>query len=169
MSDGSSFRDLLMRLEARIEIAEDALTLSVGRTALAGEIGSPVDPDGDAQRITTTRPLLLRKRGVETKLVLGEVERAQPDPALVRLLADAHDWMQKLRDGTFPSIRALARDLDLDHRHVARTLPLAFLAPDIVTAIVEGRQPVGLTVTTLKRIDELPARWKDQRIALGLA
>jgi len=66
-------------------------------------------------------------------------------------------------------VRALARELDLDHRQVARALPLAFLAPDIVAAIVEGRQPVDLTARKLERLGDLPIGWSDQRIALGIA
>ncbi len=70
-------------------------------------------------------------------------------------------------DGEVASIRALARELDLDHRHVTRALPLAFLAPDIVAAILEGHQPVHLTARKLERSDALPIRWDDQRAALG--
>ncbi len=61
---------------------------------------------------------------------------------------------------------------DLVTRHgvaqgdVSRCLPLAFLAPDIVEAILQGRQPVELTVLRLKRIG-LPLSWADQRRLLG--
>ena len=72
-------------------------------------------------------------------------------------------------DGEVASIRALARELGLDHRHVTRALPLAFLAPNIIRAIVDGRQPAELTVTSLKRLDPLPMRWNDQRIALNMS
>jgi len=77
--------------------------------------------------------------------------------------------MQRLQRREVPSIRALARDLGLDHRHVTRALPLACLAPEIVTAIVEGRQPTELTVSALKSIDTLPIRWEDQHRLLGFA
>jgi len=121
------------------------------------------------QRLTKTHPLVLRKRGVETRLILGNFERANPDPALIRLVADARIWMLRLRHGEFPSIRSLARNLGFDHRHVTRALPLACLAPDIVAAIVEGRQPAQLTVSALKSIDTLPIRWVDQFRLLGIA
>jgi site-specific DNA recombinase len=55
-----------------------------------------------------------------------------------------------------------------DASEVSRTLPLTFLAPDIVEAILEGRQPVGLTLHQLKRIPVLPVRWDDQHRRLGL-
>jgi site-specific DNA recombinase len=52
--------------------------------------------------------------------------------------------------------------------YIARHLPLAFLAPDIVEAILSGRQPPDLTAKTLfKRVD-LPLDWQAQRALLGL-
>ena len=56
--------------------------------------------------------------------MLGDVVAAAPDHALIKLIADARDWMRRLLDGKVASIRALARELDLDHRHVTRALPL---------------------------------------------
>jgi hypothetical protein len=49
---------------------------------------------------------------------------------------------------------------------VSRSLQLAFLAPDLVKAILDGTQPVGLTCERLKRVD-LPLLWDDQRAALA--
>ena len=46
-------------------------------------------------------------------------------------------------------------------------IPLAFLAPDIVEAILEGRQPVELTAARLIRVCDLPALWAEQRQSLG--
>ena len=51
---------------------------------------------------------------------------------------------------------------------VSRQLPLAFLAPSIVTAILEGRQPVELTAKALKRVD-LPLDWSEQSRRLGFS
>ena len=49
----------------------------------------------------------------------------------------------------------------------SRTLPLAFLAPDIVTAIIDGRTEPDLTLSRIKRM-KLPASWQDQRQMLGI-
>ena len=48
-----------------------------------------------------------------------------------------------------------------------KQLRLAYLAPDIVTAIIDGRQPPGLTANTLMRNTRLPLRWEAQRKRLG--
>ena len=54
-----------------------------------------------------------------------------------------------------------------DIADVSRSLQLAFLAPDHVGAILDGRQPPELTATKLKRLDKLPLLWEDQRVLLG--
>jgi hypothetical protein len=165
--NGAALRDLLTTLSVRIEIGPDSITLSILRAALARHLGLAFEGDDPDQPLICRRPLTLRKRGVETKLVLGDVIAAKPDQALIKLIADARDWMRRLLDGEVASIRALARELGLDHRHLTRALPLAFLAPDIVEAILEGRQPVHMTARKLERTDALPIRWDDQRAALG--
>jgi len=63
--------------------------------------------------------------------------------------------------------RKLARRDGIDPGDVSRILPLAFLAPDIVEAILGGRQPIDLTATRLKRIPNLPLEWAAQRQLLG--
>ena len=56
---------------------------------------------------------------------------------------------------------------NVDRSHISRTLPLAFLAPDIVTAIIDGRTEPCLTLSRIKRL-KLPASWQDQRQLLGI-
>ena len=51
--------------------------------------------------------------------------------------------------------------------YVARLLPLAFLAPDIVTSVLAGTQPVHLTTEMLTRRANLPLDWNEQRALLG--
>ncbi len=52
---------------------------------------------------------------------------------------------------------------------MSRRLPLAFLAPDIVEAILERPQPIELTAARITRIRDLPLSWAEQRQRLGLA
>ncbi len=167
-SQETDLRDRLTALSARIEIGPENLTLSVSRTALMQQIDPDVHPCEPDERLVSQLPLHLRKRGIETKLVLGESISTEPDRGLVKLIADDRLWARQLLAGEFASVRALAGAQGLDHRHVARALPFAFLAPDIVEAILEGRQPDGLTVTSLKQLKAPPLRWEDQRRALGL-
>ncbi len=60
-----------------------------------------------------------------------------------------------------------ARRDGIDASDVGRNIQLAFLAPDIVEAILAGRQPVELTARRLRRIGALPLEWNHQRRLLG--
>ncbi len=92
---------------------------------------------------------------------------ATADPALVKAIARARGWFDELSSGVMPSLAAIARREGVTDRYIAQLLPLAFLAPDIVGAIIAGTQPEELTADALiKRID-LPADWGEQRRALG--
>ena len=75
--------------------------------------------------------------------------------------------MADLVSGKAGTIRDIALRASLGESDISRFLPLAFLAPDIVEAIVAGKQPVDLTTEKLKRIRSLPHAWKDQRRLLG--
>lgn len=97
------------------------------------------------------------KRG--TKLVIAgpEPEGRQPDPRLVDLIARAH----RARSDLFGD-QASPRD-----RHIERLARLAYLAPDITRAILDGIQPVALTSRRLMKLAALPLAWADQRRLLG--
>ena len=110
---------------------------------------------------------MIRKRGVEPRLVPDGIVSMHPDSTLVKLIGNAHGWMERSRSGQVTSIRSLARDGGLDHHHLARALSLAFLAPDIVEAILEGREPASLTAGGLKRLSSLPIRWRTSAMRLA--
>jgi DNA invertase Pin-like site-specific DNA recombinase len=88
------------------------------------------------------------------------------DASLIRGVALAHDWAKKLEEGAYGSAVEIAEANSLTERYVWKILRLAFLAPDIVEAILNGTQPMGLS---LRRINEtqLSADWRRQREALG--
>lgn len=65
------------------------------------------------------------------------------------------------------TVSQLAEELKIDDGEISRVLPLAFLAPDIVRSIFQGRQPPELTTRRLKRLKPLPSLWHDQRQALN--
>ena len=67
--------------------------------------------------------------------------------------------------GEFRSRKLVAQFAKVDQRYAGRILQFAFLAPDIVEAILEGRQPPDLTVQKLLR--GLPLGWAEQRRRLG--
>ena len=75
--------------------------------------------------------------------------------------------MMLLQSGTAETVVEIAKAEVIDDGEISRVLPLAFLAPDIVEAILNGRQPLNLTARNLKRLKPLPSSWIHQRQALG--
>ena len=75
--------------------------------------------------------------------------------------------MRDLRSGRYANTTDIARCLELSEAHVRRVLRFGYLAPDIVEAIVEGRQPRILTVKML--LTGIPCAWSDQCRAFGFA
>ena len=102
------------------------------------------------------------------KLVMTDerVSTTSPDLRLIATIARAHLWSEELRTGVASSVGNLVARHGVDQGDVSRCLPLAYLAPDIVEAILQGRQPVELTVLRLKRT-HLPLSWVEQRRLLG--
>jgi hypothetical protein len=102
--------------------------------------------------------LLARKNGLNSK---EETDLRSEDEAVVR----AHDWYQRIVQGELTGAQSIARATGLDERYVGRVLQCAFLAPDIVESILEGRQPAQMTFDIFRR--PLPIDWSAQRRALG--
>jgi hypothetical protein len=101
-----------------------------------------------------------RKRGVETKLVIGRGQGNAIDQTLVRSVAKAHQYYSAIRRGrTFEDIAASE---NLTKRRILQVIDLAFLAPDIVKSILQGDQPIGLTAKWLG-LNPVPSDWQAQR------
>ena len=114
-------------------------------------------------------PIAFRRRGVEMKLVIpGEANRpARLDPTLIKSVARGHLWFEDLATGRAASLQAIADREDITEGYVRRLIPLAFLAPRIVDAILQGEQPVDLTAARLTGAIELPLDWNDQQRFIG--
>jgi hypothetical protein len=76
-------------------------------------------------------------------------------------VARAHDWVERIAKGEMLHQRAIAAETGLHRRYVGRIIQMAFLAPDITEAILEGRQPPHMTLETL--MADMPADWGRQR------
>lgn len=169
-------RRILQTMLHRVELAsgELRLRLDLDKTwkLLSAQDNSLSDQQPAAGLLDLTISISLKRRGVEAKLVIGS-DRAgntpNRDENLIRLVAKAHDWFRELTTGKIASIDAIAMRERLDAGDVSRFLGLAFLAPDLVKAILEGQQPVELTAERLKRATPLPLAWSEQRKALGFA
>ena len=111
----------------------------------------------------------LKRCGGEVRLVLppnskGEIP-GRSSPALLKAIARAYDWRERIMNDSAQNRRSIAQQTGLNQRYVRRVFECAFLAPDIVEAILDGRQPHDLTVQKLCR--NLPTNWTEQRKRLG--
>jgi hypothetical protein len=171
----SDRRRILLDLVDRIELAKDRMCIALRTDALLSQCHSPnaerLSDESASPTVTLDIAIAFRRRGVEQKLVLNDAsaKRIEPDAALINAVTSAHRWFQELATGEVHSVKDLAERHGVDKGDVSRILPLVFLAPDIVDAILEGRQPVELTVSRLKRLRILPVLWDDQRRLLGFA
>ena len=115
-----------------------------------------------AQTLTVVIPLRVKMRGGRKAMVTPGVlalERQQ-DITLIKAVARAFRWRRMLESGRFATINELAAAEKINSSYVSRVLRLTLLAPDIVEAILDGRQPEGMTLPGLmKPFDE---RWARQ-------
>jgi len=113
-------------------------------------------------------PASLQRTGKEMKFIVdGVMNSAPPDTTLIRLLVRSQKIAKRMFEPNCPPLDAVAREERITASYATRLVRLAFLAPDIVTAILAGKQPAGLTANKLMADTRLPLDWRDQRGALG--
>jgi site-specific DNA recombinase len=114
-------------------------------------------------------PVRITKRGIEQKLIIGDGVMATiaRDEALVKAVARAYSWFEDIRMRRVSDLSELAIREQLTRSYVQAHLPLAFLAPSIVGAILEGRQPADLSLKQLMYRTDLALSWSSQRQRLG--
>jgi DNA invertase Pin-like site-specific DNA recombinase len=155
--------------EPRVRAALRKVTLGaeVIKVLVLKEACRPSAPGdrADGELVEIAIPISLKHRQSATLIAPADrpmAAPAVPDRALVRAVCMARDWRRRLEAGEIGSTRELARREGLCHRHTGRLLPLAYLAPDLIEAIIEGRQPRAMTLQGLTATP-LPRTWQDQR------
>ncbi|MCV2890229.1 recombinase family protein [Ruegeria aquimaris] len=157
---GSLGADLLssgVLSRGRIELDLDGATL-------ARLLGVPADlllPD----LLQVTAPFDLRRRGVETKIIVGETH-PDPDPHLHAMLIRAHGWARELKSGV--QLSDIAHREKVPGSFIRNRTQLAFLSPKIQTAILAGSQPLELTLKRLVSITH-PLDWAEQERLFGFS
>lgn len=179
-TDQSADAATLHRMQVRLQAAastpdpdsiQSRLACLSRATIRPGQIDFALDRDGvaallglasallDEAVLTFAAPFQYRKRGKETRLVIGDVQQAV-DPILIRNIARANRIYDAIRRGR--SIAEAAAGEGFSTRRALQLLDLAFIAPDIVRSIIQGEQPAGLTSAWLEQ-HPLPSAWQAQR------
>jgi site-specific DNA recombinase len=148
----------------RIDVQNDRLLISANLAAVA-EPHAAYNPIPAAFEI----PFQKRQNGRAKPIIIAADNAPQQDEDLIALVADARRWAGELLDGRVITVQQITEREGLRSGSVSRILPLAWLAPDISTAIQEGRQPSHLNAKVLRALPELPLDWAEQRRILGFA
>jgi site-specific DNA recombinase len=158
---------VIAELVDRVDLTSDGIRVSIKLPVRDADKSRTLLPDRVA--IARLFPMQMKRRGVELRLIVGNQNRsaANVDLSLLKAVARAHRWFEEITTGNAKSLAAIAAREGLAVRYVGRLIRLAFLAPEIVESIVEGRQPTTLIAEALTRRIALPLSWSAQRAALG--
>ena len=194
-AEPNRLRELISRLLRRIDLAKDAIKLTASRGAIvawlvdtasshtaerdchASATAVPTDTELVSDNAAADAvddlhvielPLAIKQRGVERRLVIEgpHSSRYRPDQTLIDLVARAHVYLDALTGGR--ERQEIANSYGVHPENVSRLLPLAFLSPRILEAILTGQQPADLTARYLTRDIELPILWAAQHRMLGV-
>lgn len=116
--------------------------------------------------VTVHIPMRLERRGGRKLIIAPDgsvpaVAKPSRDETIIRALVKAHRWRRRIESGKAKSITDLAAQEGVTDAYVCRLLPLTCLAPEIVEAMLDGRQPKGVTLSALVR--GIPVTWEAQR------
>jgi len=180
-----TLHDLTRSVLVGAQVHADRIDLDVGSARLVSRLlnesggdvkvnadgirASNADADGAEETlIRLSIPARLKRTGKEMKFIVDGVANSAPaDTTLIRLLVRGRKIGKRMFEPGCPPLEDIAREERITSSYATRLVRLTFLAPDIVAAIVAGKQPAGLTANKLMADTRLPLDWRDQRAALG--
>ncbi|MEN8131086.1 MAG: recombinase family protein [Pseudomonadota bacterium] len=162
--------DFLNQVILKITLGQNEMVIEFSRTALACTLlediltkESRLSFTDDEYRVTV--PVKLKRCGIETKLIIPGKEQPGAHERTVHAiqgsLRKALNWNQALISGEAASMADLAKAEGVSKRYITQIIKLAYLAPDIMGAIIKGNIPATLTLTRLK--GDIPLNWNKQR------
>jgi site-specific DNA recombinase len=162
--------EFLRAIVKRVIIKTDEITIEIDVLTLLNTLterkSSAAAAKGGQQNgavMQLSAPIKMKRRGPELRLIIPGNQQSEmsPVPALVKTVARAHEWAERIFSGEISRIEDLAAETGFTHRYISRTLRPATLAPDLVSQILKGRQPPDLTVRKL--LVGFPLDWESQR------
>ena len=158
--DAGLFQALLLQIEVR----RDGIVVHCDTSQIAALLDISDHATGC---ITLTSDARLRRSGRAMRLVQtnGLHCAATPNPALVKLVTQAHRWWAQLGKGEV-NITTLCEQEKVSDAWMSRVLRLAFLSPKVTRAILTGVQPASIDTAALLATRAVPATWRDQERAL---
>jgi site-specific DNA recombinase len=163
---GSTHSDInYLNLIERIDLKTGSISIKLNSEELSKQLFINLELINE-RALSFNTLFQYRKRGVETKFIIGD-QPANYDGVLVKNLAQAHHFMDQLKSGL--SIEQIASTysanstMPINAKRVSRLIKLACLAPDITSMILQGQQPHDLTTAMLLKAP-LSHSWDEQRL-----
>ncbi len=179
-SQVTTVKTTLMTILTRIEVGSSRIDIRVSRAGLANLLAGRTPDLAKARRkeaqptedlLTLTVPARLKRVGREMRMLVENADDRTPaDRGLLRIVARAHDVQLRLMQNVDLTVHDVAREEHVSAAYIYSVLRLSSLAPDIVSAVVNGRNPPQLTAKKLMRLSpHLPIDWREQRKLLGFS
>src|ERR1700733_14582399 len=134
----------------RIVVAQDQIHITIVGAA-----------DGDRTPAKIKIAWSIKARDTATVVEGNDGSESAHNESLIQSIVRAHGWIHSLQDGTYEAIEQLAEARSLHSQVVRQALRLAFLSPDFTSAVLEGRQPKGLSLAQIPKL--LPLSWTTHR------
>jgi site-specific DNA recombinase len=170
--DSPSRKDVAAIVE-RITIGSDEIRIATRVPALLAMLGDPPDQtQPKSTTLTTTINACLKRSGMAMRMVLSDGTAAaasQPDQTLIRTIARALRWWQRLSSEPELTPTSLAAAEGVTPSYLTRVLRLAFLDPAIIQMILDGSAPASLTAKRLTQPGAIAICWHEQRRTMGIA
>jgi site-specific DNA recombinase len=171
-------RAILMTLLSRVDVRPDRVEINIRQCYLIELLDAQsINPTTQGRKsdkksedvLTLTVRARLQRVGHEMRMLVENTDdQTTADPGLLRIVARAHSFQERLMQNTNLTVHVIASQERVSANYVYRLLRLPTLAPDIITAIVNGNNPLQLTAKKLMRLTpQIPVDWAEQRKLLG--
>ena len=164
-------KSLVRDIVEQITVAADRIEIRLSRAKIVAALeagGGSHAPDLD--HVILSIEANLRRTGKGKRLVIENGAEAEVNAGLTAMIAEAFAIRNQLLSGSDASIEAMTERLGMGKGHLTSLVRLSYLGPDIVRALLKGRQPIELTPTRLLRLSkDLPHEWSEQGQFLGFA
>lgn len=156
-----SLDKLVKELVGQVHIHADQISVELNVHSF---LPKAAKTDQDTISIRRQFPAVLRRRGVEMRLVMNATDYRAPNinQQLVSTIAKGHVWFDDWLQGKIKGYRDIVEREGISASYAGDVMKLAFLSPALVEDIIQGRQPDGLMVSHLTKVEDMPLRWEDQ-------
>ena len=165
--------EMLAKLVEQVWLGEQQIEVGISLQGLRDQLELTDRASSDRNPMTISIDAVRVRRGHQLRLIVpgpqvASTRPTQRDEKLIALITDAQQTRQLMLDHPEQSLARIASDNNRCRTRLGKLVALACISPDIVTTIVEGRQPEQLTATRLLSMT-LPLSWAEQRRTLGIS